>query len=75
MNSICPAHTAGLHVNFLVIRSPPPGTPEHDKLTGPPKPHEMLIGMRHFGYALEQATRPSAIGMVVGSNPLALLTW
>lgn len=26
-------------------------------------------------YAFEQATRPSTIGFVLGSNPLALLAW
>jgi microsomal epoxide hydrolase len=26
-------------------------------------------------YALEHATRPSTIGLVLGSNPLALLAW
>jgi microsomal epoxide hydrolase len=27
------------------------------------------------GYSLEHATRPSTIGMVLASNPLALLAW
>lgn len=27
------------------------------------------------GYSLEQATKPSTIGIVLGSNPLALLAW
>jgi hypothetical protein len=27
------------------------------------------------GYATEQATRPSTIGLVIASNPLALLAW
>ena len=27
------------------------------------------------GYALEQATRPSTLGLVLSSNPLALLAW
>jgi microsomal epoxide hydrolase len=26
-------------------------------------------------YAFEQATRPSTLGMVLSSNPLALLAW
>jgi microsomal epoxide hydrolase len=26
-------------------------------------------------YSLEQATRPSTIGLVLGSSPLALLAW
>lgn len=28
-----------------------------------------------FAYALEHGTRPSTIGLVVSSNPLALLAW
>lgn len=27
------------------------------------------------GYALEQATRPSTLGLVLSSSPLALLAW
>jgi microsomal epoxide hydrolase len=77
---LCPKRTAnltvpGLHVNFLAIKAPPKGTPEFEKSTGPPRPQEVMKGLQAFGYALEQATRPSAIGMVVGSSPLALLTW
>jgi len=30
---------------------------------------------RGSGYSLEQATRPSTIGLILGSNPLALLAW
>jgi hypothetical protein len=69
------ADTPGVHVNFLSITAPPSGTPEAEKSTGPPKPAQVMMGLQKFGYALEQATRPSAIGMVVGSSPLALLTW
>ena len=27
------------------------------------------------GYSLEHATRPATIGLILGSNPLALLAW
>lgn len=30
---------------------------------------------RGTGYSTEQATKPSTIGLVLGSNPIALLAW
>ncbi len=65
-----------VHVNFKSIQQPPEGTPEYKTATeNPPKPEEILGRLQPFGYALEQGTRPSTIGIVAGCNPLSLLAW
>ncbi|BGP24824.1 hypothetical protein JCM10295v2_003744 [Rhodotorula toruloides] len=67
-----------INVNYLPAVAPPPDSPERKQL----KPHEekSLQRSEQFqatgrGYAIEHATRPSTIGMVVGSSPVALLAW
>ncbi|GAA5844559.1 hypothetical protein JCM11251_001633 [Rhodosporidiobolus azoricus] len=67
-----------INVNYL------PGVkPENDEEAEKTiKPHERenLKRSEEFqatgrGYAIEQATRPGTIGIVVGSSPIALLAW
>jgi hypothetical protein len=53
-----------------------PGSP--DDLTPEEKVHiERTNKWREtgFAYALEHGTRPSTIGLVISSSPLALLAW
>lgn len=52
--------------------------PDQDKLTAFEK--ERLEATEHWrengmGYVKEHSTRPSTIGHVLSSNPLALLAW
>ncbi|KAL5044739.1 hypothetical protein BDW71DRAFT_198847 [Aspergillus fruticulosus] len=66
-----------LHVNMLVLnpdQTPPASAP----LTPAEEEHlERANTWLQTGvsYALEHGTRPSTIGLVVSSNPLALLAW
>ncbi|KAF2467733.1 epoxide hydrolase-like protein [Lindgomyces ingoldianus] len=64
----------GVHLNMLpVLDLPDPST-----LAGTEKSTlERVLEWRqtNTAYALEQGTRPSTIGHVVSSNPLALLAW
>ncbi|WWC91421.1 uncharacterized protein L201_006367 [Kwoniella dendrophila CBS 6074] len=61
-----------IHLNMRKFSQPPPGTQESSKPFGIP---EMLEHFQLYGYNLEHATRPSTIGLVVGSNPISLLCW
>lgn len=55
---------------------PPDGTPEAEAMKGKSLSREQFVaGFQQFGYALEQATKPATIGMVVGCNPISLLSW
>ncbi|WRT68842.1 uncharacterized protein IL334_005823 [Kwoniella shivajii] len=61
-----------IHLNMRAFSLPPAGTPEASK------PHgleEFIESNQPFGYNLEHATRPSTIGLVVGSSPISLLCW
>ncbi|GAA5845425.1 hypothetical protein JCM9279_003026 [Rhodotorula babjevae] len=67
-----------INVNYLPAVAPPDDAPERHQL----KPHEekALERSETFqttgrGYAIEQATRPGTVGIVVGSSPVALLAW
>ncbi|ODO11218.1 hypothetical protein I350_01822 [Cryptococcus amylolentus CBS 6273] len=40
-----------------------------------PPPDVMIEIFQKYAYALEQASRPSTVGLVVGSNPISLLAW
>lgn len=65
-----------VHLNFRMMSGPPPGTPEAEALKGKQLSRDQFVtGFQGFGYALEQATKPATIGMVVGCNPLSLLCW
>ena len=61
-----------VHINFKGMLSPPEGTPEYK---GPPLANEMMLRLQNFAYAMEHATRPSTVGLVVGCNPISLLAW
>lgn len=68
---------AAIHVNYFPILSPPAGM-SVSSLNA--KEQEGLKRGEDFvklgtGYSLEHATRPSTIGLVLGSSPLALLAW
>ncbi|KAL2816210.1 Alpha/Beta hydrolase protein [Aspergillus cavernicola] len=65
------------HVNMLVL-NPEETVPLMDNLTPAEQQHlDRTNTWREtgFAYALEHGTRPSTIGLVVSSNPLALLAW
>lgn len=66
-----------LHLNMLIVPKPPPGTSQGDlsasEIQGLAGGFEFLkFGL---GYALEHATRPSTIGLVLASSPMALMAW
>ncbi|KAE9369905.1 alpha/beta-hydrolase [Stipitochalara longipes BDJ] len=66
-----------VHVNYLPILTPPEGM-SVSSLTA-----KEQLGLKRgedfvnkgSGYSLEHATRPSTIGLVLGSSPVALLAW
>ncbi|UCK58043.1 hypothetical protein AFCA_000910 [Aspergillus flavus] len=66
-----------VHLNFCAIATPPKGVPE-ESLTASEKKG---LGRRQefltsgLAYAFEHATRPSTIGHILSSSPLALLAW
>jgi hypothetical protein len=69
--------STAVHVNFSPILSPPEGL-SISSLTA--KEQEGLKRGEDFvemgaAYSLEHATRPSTIGLVLGSSPVALLAW
>jgi hypothetical protein len=57
--------------------SPPAGTPEYQKMVeqGGPKARDVLQGVMPFAYAMEQGTKPSTAGLVMGCSPMSLLSW
>ncbi|KAK1139968.1 hypothetical protein N8T08_010964 [Aspergillus melleus] len=66
-----------IHLNFNAIPAPPPGVSE-DSLNdyekqGLKRREEFLTVGK--AYADEHATRPSTIGLVLSSSPIALLAW
>lgn len=65
------------HATNRYILSPPQGTPEFKKLveSGGPKARDVLGGVMPFAYAMEQGTKPSTVGMVMGCSPMSLLSW
>ena len=60
----------GVHLNYRAIALPP-NLKEEDL----PKPPEVLEKLQKYGYALEQGTRPSTVGLAIGCNPMSLLAW
>ncbi|CAJ2510783.1 Uu.00g064080.m01.CDS01 [Anthostomella pinea] len=65
-----------IHVNFCIM--PDPGNVPETALAEPEK--KGLIRAADFhrlgsAYALEHATKPSTIGLVLAASPLALLAW
>jgi hypothetical protein len=67
-----------IHSNNKYIRSPPKGTPEYDAMVasgGGPQPMDIMKGVMPFAYAMEQGTKPSTAGLVMGCNPMSLLSW
>ncbi|ODN81598.1 hypothetical protein L202_02009 [Cryptococcus amylolentus CBS 6039] len=72
-----------IHLNFRFF----PGTPTNsDKSSSgaeatpaqaipAAEPLDPLLSLQMFGYALEQGTRPSTIGITVGANPISLIAW
>jgi microsomal epoxide hydrolase len=77
----CPMTTVtnclAIHANNKYIRAPPEGTPEYEgmKASGGPKPQDVMKGIMPFAYAMEQGTKPSTAGLVMGCNPMSLLSW
>jgi len=65
----------GVHLNMLRLPNPPP---DFSKFSGD---DQAALGRAYTwlktgsGYALEHGTRPSTIGHVLSSSPLALLAW
>ncbi|OCF44445.1 hypothetical protein I317_01705 [Kwoniella heveanensis CBS 569] len=64
-----------VHLNMYKLFDPPEGTPEAKQRSGPLTAAEMVEKLQPYGYSLEHATRPSTVGLVVGSNPASLLCW
>ncbi|OJZ86839.1 hypothetical protein ASPFODRAFT_46366 [Aspergillus luchuensis CBS 106.47] len=66
-----------VHLNLCAMRAPPEG-PSIESLTAAEK--EGIARMEKFmtngiAYAMEHSTRPSTIGHVLSSSPIALLAW
>ncbi|WVQ81621.1 hypothetical protein IAT38_003745 [Cryptococcus sp. DSM 104549] len=63
-----------VHVNYRNLSNPPPGV---QKAEGLPDytPDDMMKWLQSYGYALEHSTRPSTVGLAIGSSPIALLAW
>ncbi|WVQ72163.1 hypothetical protein IAR50_001708 [Cryptococcus sp. DSM 104548] len=59
-----------IHLNFRLLLGKPTGSTGSES-----KPQDPLLPFQTFGYALEQGTRPSTIGITVGTNPLSLISW
>ncbi|EIW66985.1 hypothetical protein M231_03918 [Tremella mesenterica] len=66
-----------VHLNYKNPYLPPKGTIERERIMIRGGPHfdDAATFMQPFGYALEQGTRPSTIGLVLSTSPLALLAW
>jgi len=66
-----------VHVNFFPVYNPPEEFPASSltakEQKGLKRGEEFMTSGR--GYSEEHSTRPSTIGLVLGSNPLALLAW
>jgi len=72
-----PESCKATHLNLVVLRAPPEDA-ELEKLDAGEKAGvEKMNKFRESGtaYAMEHATRPSTIGHVLASSPLALLAW
>lgn len=68
------AECVGVHLNMFVVRE----QPDESKLTDLEKTAVKSARAWHetgSAYAQEHGTRPSTIGSVLSSNPLALLAW
>jgi microsomal epoxide hydrolase len=65
------------HFNFILLGSPPEGTPEYEglKKMGGPSPEMIMKGMLGYGYALEHGTKPATVGAAVGASPIGLMAW
>lgn len=72
-------HTAckACHLNYCQMYLPPTDVPKESVSASEAEGLERtkVFMERGAAYALEQATRPSTIGLVLASNPLALLAW
>lgn len=64
----------GVHLNFCPFRNPPEEilTSAEDRAFAARTQQFLLTGS---AYAMEHGTRTSTIGLVLNSNPLALLAW
>lgn len=68
----------GMHLNFMFIRHIESKSSPDDKYEEPEK--KGLDRMEQFktkgsAYAMEHGTKPSTIGLVLGSSPIAQLAW
>jgi hypothetical protein len=68
----------GVHLNFCPILNPPPDSNIESALS--PTESDGLKRWQKWkatgtAYAMEHGTRPSTIGFILSSNPLALLAW
>ncbi|KAI9053690.1 hypothetical protein LZ554_002643 [Drepanopeziza brunnea f. sp. 'monogermtubi'] len=68
-----------VHVNLNYIISAPPGLSETEQSFTEAEKKMLARGQAFIttgaAYAAEHGTRPSTIGLVLGSSPLALLAW
>lgn len=64
-------------VNLLVVLKPPSNASEDDLTTAEKQGLARRMDFFKFGiaYGLEHGTRPSTIGLVLASNPMALMAW
>lgn len=66
-----------VHLNFVMMKKPPEGA-DMDALSKDEKAGiDRATQFRDFGmaYSIEHGTRPSTIGLVLSSSPIALLAW
>jgi microsomal epoxide hydrolase len=64
-------------VNVLMVLEPPSDASEDDLTTAEKQGVARGMDFFKFGiaYALEHGTRTSTIGLVLASNPVALMAW
>jgi microsomal epoxide hydrolase len=64
-----------VHINYCYIPEPEHVTGEVTEIDRQDLERAKEFQRTATGYAVEQGTRPSTIGLVLGSNPVALLAW
>ncbi|WVQ81622.1 hypothetical protein IAT38_003746 [Cryptococcus sp. DSM 104549] len=63
-----------IHLNHKNISTPPPKIRQAHNIPDE-TPASFLQLLQKYAYGLEHGTRPSTVGLAIGSSPMALLAW